>query len=268
LGRAPILSLDIALWFAYIAVEAALVGLLLYRRALRSLPVFFSYCIWDILSNIGTFLVHKYYPASYFRAYLAQTIIDATLLFCVLVELAWSALRPARASLSRWFLLVVAALILIAGVATWPLAALPGLAHVSRQAHLLAQIQQTVSILRILFFLLLAGVGQLLSISWRDRELQVATGLGVVSIVSLAATMLHMHQTTAAQYQLLGEIIVASYVCCMVYWVFCFSQKEVERRQFTPQMQSLLLAVAGAAHSSRVALTESRIGKKDKPGKP
>jgi hypothetical protein len=260
--------LDYVLWFAYIAVETALVGLLLYRRVWRALPVYCAYCVWDILSNIGAFLIDRYHPASYFRAYFAQTIIDAALLFCVLVELAWSSLRPVRASLPRWFLLVPAALILIAGAAIWPLAALPGLAHLSRQAYLLAQIQQTVSMVRILFFLLLAGASQLLSISWRDRELQVATGLGVVSIVSLAAAVLHMHQTTAAQYQVLAEVVVASYVCCMVYWVVCFSQKEAERREFTPQMQSLLLAVAGAAHSSRVALTESRTGKDNKSGKP
>jgi hypothetical protein len=148
------------------------------------------------------------------------------------------------------------------------LAALPGLAHVSRQAHLLAQIQQTVSILRIVFFLLLAASSQVLSINWRDRELQVATGLGIVSIVSLTATILHMHQTTASQYQLLGEVVVASYMCCMVYWVVCFAQKEAERREFTPQMQSFLLAVAGAAHSSRVALTESRSGNDRESGKP
>ena len=45
----------------------------------------------------------------------------------------------------------------------------------------MSQLQHTVSILRILFFLVLAGGSQLLSIGWRDRELQVATGLGFYS---------------------------------------------------------------------------------------
>lgn len=262
------MHLDYALWFAYIAIEAALLGLLLYRQTWRSLPVFCSYCAWDILSNIGAFLINKYLPASYFRAYFAQTIIDSTLLFCVLVELAWSSLRPLRASLSRWFLLVVAALVLIAAAIIWPFTALPTLVHVGRRGLMLAQIQQTVSILRILFFLVLAGASQLLSISWRDRELQVASGLGIVSIVSLAAAMLHMHETSASQYQVLAEIVVVSYVCCLVYWVVCFSQKEAERREFTPQMQSFLLAVAGAAHSTRVTLSESHRDKDSNPGKP
>jgi hypothetical protein len=46
----------------------------------------------------------------------------------------------------------------------------------------------------------------------------------------------------------------------VLYWAYCFSQKEAARRAFTPEMQRLLLAVAGAAHSTRVALTESQTG--------
>jgi hypothetical protein len=54
----------------------------------------------------------------------------------------------------------------------------------------------------------------------------------------------------------------------LLYWFYSFAQQEVARREFTPQMQSFLLTVAGAAHSSRVALSESRSEKLRKPGKP
>jgi hypothetical protein len=43
-----------------------------------------------------------------------------------------------------------------------------------------------------------------------------------------------------------------------------FAQKEAERREFTPQMRSFLLAAAGAARTTRVAMTDSR---DDKPPK-
>jgi hypothetical protein len=46
-------------------------------------------------------------------------------------------------------------------------------------------------------------------------------------------------------------------VCSLAYWGVCFITKEAERREFTPQMQSLLLAMAGAARNTRIALTES-----------
>jgi hypothetical protein len=115
------------------------------------------------------------------------------------------------------------------------------------------------------FFLLLAGFSQMLSIGWRDRELQVATGLGFYSIVSLAVTVLHSHQSMGDQYRNLNQYESASYILSIVYWVFSFATKEAERREFTPQMQSFLLAMAGTARSTRIALGESRSNVLRKP---
>lgn len=262
------MSLDIALWLAYIVVEAAVVGVLAYRRTWRVLPVFCCYCAWDVLSNVVAYVSRQYYLSSYFKVYVAETFLDSALQFCVLVELAWSVLRPIRKSLPRSSLALVSVLVLVAGAVIWPFAAITGIAHATRQSLLLAQLQHTVSILRILFFLLLAGSSQLLSIGWRDRELQVATGLGFYSLTSVAVSMMQAHQSTSAQFVRLNELVIGSFLASLLYWVYCFSQKEAERREFTPQMQSFLLAVAGAAHSSRVALTESRSGNDRKPRKP
>lgn len=257
------------LFFSYVSLEAALVGLLLYRRVWRALPVFCAYCAWDVSSNIGAYLISRYYAPGFFHFYFAQTFLDAALQLCVLVELVWSVLRPVRASLPRIALMVVGILILLAAAAIWPFAGFSGLAHVtSRQWLMLTQMQHTVSILRILFFLLLAAGSQVLSIGWRDRELQVATGLGFYSLVSIAVSILQARQTTGVQYVRLNEFVVVSFLGSLLYWAWCFSQKEAERREFTPQMQSFLLAVAGAAHSSRVALSEPRTGNSRRPGKP
>jgi hypothetical protein len=259
------MSFDNAIWLAGLTAQAVLLGLLLYRQVWRSLPVFFSYVIWDFSSNLAAFGVNRYSPAFYFNFYFAQTALDSVLLFCVLVELTWSVLRPVRSSLSHRTIAVVAVVLLLVGAAIWPFAALPGLASVTTRTGLqFAQLQQTVSILRILFFVFLAGGSQLLSIGWRDRELQIVTGFGLYSVVSLTAAMLHMHQTTELQYYRLSEVVSAAYDCCLIYWVVSFAQKEAERREFTPQMQSFLLAVAGAARSTRVALTDSRSGDADK----
>jgi hypothetical protein len=163
---------------------------------------------------------------------------------------------------------VLSILVLAVGAAIWPFAAITGVAHVGRQGLLMLQLQHTVSILRILFFLLLAGGSQLLSIGWRDRELQVATGLGFYSLVNMAISIAQTHQSTGPQYIRLEQFAVVSFLVSLVYWFVSFAQKTAERREFTPQMQSFLLTVAGAAHSSRVALTESRSEKARKPGKP
>ena len=259
------MSLDNALWLAGIVTEAAVFGLLLYRRVWRVLPVFCAYCVWDLLINTGNYAVRRFFLGSYLTVYLVETVVDSALQFGILVELSWSVLRPLRTSLSRRALVVVGVLIVAVGAAIWPFAAPSGLAYLSTEAHILVRLQQTVSILRILFFLALAAGSQLLSIGWRDRELQVATGLGFYSLVGISVAMLNTRPTMGPYYSLLNQVVIASYLCSLLYWVFSFAQKEAERREFTPQMQSLLLAVAGAARSTRVGLEDSAATKKRKP---
>lgn len=258
------MSLIYILWFAGIVAEVAVVGLLLYKRVWRTLPIFCAYVAWVLLSDAGNYMIHRFFLSSYLSAYLAETAVDTALEFGVLIELAWSVLRPFRASLPRATPFVVGALILAAGAAIWPFSGIHELASLTSQMRNLVRMQQTASILRILFFLVLAGSSQFLSIGWRNRELQVATGLGFYSFVSLAAEIMHSHQAMGPAYLHLQQVVVVSYICSFLYWIFSFAQKEAERREFTPQMQNFLLAVAGTARSTRVALTNSAGGKTGK----
>jgi hypothetical protein len=193
--------------------------------------------------------------------YLLQTIIDAILQFCVLVELAWSVLRPVRMSLPRFTLFLIAAMVLILGFAVWQIPAPVEASSWSGEHFVtLMHLEQSLSFLRILFFLGMAGFSQLLSIGWRDRELQVATGMGVYSLCSLGVTFLQARERHMAQWahlNQLNQLVVASFLCCLFYWIFSFAHKEPERREFTPQMQNLLLAVAGVARAERTALAEA-----------
>jgi hypothetical protein len=262
LVEALTVSLDNTLWIAGIVAEVAVVGLLFYRRVWRLLPVFCVYCVWALLSDAGNYLIHSFFLSSYLTAYLAETVVDSVLEFGILVELAWSVLRPLRASLPRSALVVVAVLILAVGAAIWPFSSAHAFASMSPELQDLARVQQTASIMRILFFLVLAGCSQMLSIGWRDRELQVATGLGFYSLVSLAVEILHTHGEMQQHYRVLNQFVAAGYLFSLVYWVVSFAQKEAERREFSPQMQRALLAVAGAARTTRIAVTDSTPGKR------
>jgi len=258
LGVTPVFdSLNRAFFFGGLFLETVIIGLLFYRHVWRTLPVFCSYCVWDVASNAALMGISHFSSTLTFQAYFVDEILDSALIFAVLVELAWSVLRPIRSSLSRSSLVIVALLILVAGVAIWPFAALQGIAQ-AREALLYFQLQQTTSILRILFFLVLAGGSQLLSIGWRDRELQVATGLGLYSIVALTVAVIQTHQATLAQHEQLAFAASAGFLCCLAYWAFSFAQQEAARREFTPQMQTFLLAIAGAARSARVGFDEDQ----------
>jgi len=252
------MSLDNALWIAGILLEAAVVGTLIYRRVWRILPLFSVYCAWDLLSNTGAYPLRQYFSAQYPTVYLVQVIVDAVFVLGVLVELAWSVLRPLRSSLSRRILVVIAILIVAVGAAILPFSGIHQFSTSDPAMQGIFRVQQTAAILRILFFLGLAGFSQLLSIGWRDRELQVATGLGFYSLASVTVSLLQSNQTMESQYRSLNVIVVASYLCSLLYWVVSFAQKEAKRREFTPQMQNFLLAVAGTARAQRVTLTDSK----------
>jgi hypothetical protein len=262
------MSLDNTIWLAGIVAEAVVVGLLIYRRVWRLLPIFFVYLCWDLLSNIISYATSHLFPGSstnshfYLLTYLVATIVDSLLQFGVLVELAWSVLRPIRASLPRFTIVLICGLILIVGAAVWMLVPAPGAGGYSTPWRLLLQLEQTVSILRILFFLVLSALSQLLSMGWRDRELQVATGLGLYSIVSLGVTMLQTHQAWGQERMLFNRVAIAGFLCSLLYWLYSFAQQEAKRREFTPQMQNLLLAVAGAARANRATLSSSDLAER------
>lgn len=260
------MNLDTWLWLFVVLGEVAVAGLLVARRAWRTLPVFLLYSIWTLAADLTDYAVLHYDKPAYFNVYFFTKIVDSVLQFSVLVELAWSVFRPFRASLPRQTFWVLGLLLVIAGAAVWPFAKDPAFARLPFQWQLMGRFEQTDSILRVLIFLALAGCSQLLSIGWRDRELQIATGMGFYSLVALAITALQAHLNVAQQshlqhYKELDQLLVASYIGSLAYWVFSFAQKEAERREFSPQMQGLLLAVAGAARSSRISLAGSSTGK-------
>jgi hypothetical protein len=250
-------TLDTELWLAGDGVTAVVIAFLFARRIYRTLPVFSAYLAWGLLGDAVQQTATHYYPASTYSVFVVGLIIDSLFQFAVLVELSWSVLRPIRGSLPRWSWIAVAVLFALAAAVIWPFASGPGVSGFSLAGWLNVHVQVTFSVLRILLFLGLAGCSQLLSISWRDRELQVATGLGFFSMVSLAVWIHHIGQATGPQYHLLDQIVACSYIGSLGYWVFSFAQREAERREFTPQMQNFLLAVAGTARSTRVALDDS-----------
>lgn len=260
------MSIDTTVWYACVAGEAVAIALLLYRRIFRILPVFCLFIIWTILSDLAMMVLGRVFatqnPQLYMRILMVEISLDFCMQFAVLVELSWSVLRPIRAVLPRRTLVVISAILVLVGSAVWPIAGKLVLPGYTQQWHNLMQLLQASSILRILFVLVLAAFSQLLAIGWKDRELQVATGLGFYSLMSLGAAILHTHHVAPALHHNADQIVQVSYFCCLAYWVFSFAQKEAPRHEFTPRMESFLLAVSGAARSNRMALDELRKSRK------
>jgi hypothetical protein len=252
-------SFDMAAWTAAILVQGGIVSLLIWRRVFRNLPLFVVYVVWGLLSDILGITLEKRDPHLYEHWFLYEMPFDCLLQFGVLIELAWAVLRPARASLPRTTIFVIIGMFIIAGILVWPIAGVSVLPHLSPAWHYLMRVQQTFSILRILFFLFLAGGSKLLALTPRDRELQVATGLGFYSLASLAIAVIHSRIAGFAHYHLIDQVGAVSYLVCLIYWAYSFWQKEAARHEFSPQMQSFLLAVSKTARTSRIALQENNL---------
>jgi hypothetical protein len=232
------------------------VGLLLYRRVWRSFPVFLVYCIWALSSDILAFAILTFAPSKFgLGFYFVDTLIDFAMQIGVLVELAWSVLSPLRVGLSRRAIWVVAGLVLAAGGAIWPFAGISWTHVPSRIWHLTVQMQQTASFLRILFFLGMAACCQVLSLGWRNRELQIATGFGFYSLMSVGVAAVNSHLETHQQFIQLYWVVALSFLCSLIYWAFSFAQREADRREFTPEMKRILMAVAATARITRAGLT-------------
>jgi len=241
-----------------VAVEGILILLLIRARIFRAFPAFTIWVCWSFVNDIYFLAINYQNYQAPLRTFEIEIAVDSILMFAVLVELAWSVLRPIRSSLPRYSWLAIVALILIAGTVVWFVAGLAVPGNVTQAGRVFFRLQQTGAILRVVVFLAMAGMSQLLSIGWRNRELQIATGFGFYSIISLAVTVMHTHQAPGTpQYHLLDEAVAASYIFALAYWVFAFATREAERREFTPQMQSFLLAAAGSARTTRIGIANS-----------
>jgi len=238
--------------------EATFLGFMAKQKVWRKFPVFFIYILWALVGDcLALYLLGRISERDYYTFYARQSIVDSAIQFGVLVELTWSVLRPVRSSLPRKSIFVLALLIVIAGLAIWPFAGKTAPPGYTGLAATTFHLEQTIGVLRIVCFLVMAGFSQILSIGWRDRELQIVTGLGFYSIASLMITLGHSQQVgDADNFHWLDQLSSASYFGTLFYWVMSFATKEQERKDFSPQMQNLLLQLGGGARAGRIALTD------------
>ncbi|MBS1804934.1 MAG: hypothetical protein JST28_16370 [Acidobacteria bacterium] len=261
------MTLDTNLALFSEVAQAIVIGLLIFRKIYQKLPLFFSYNIFLVVLTAASFPIQSRYPLPIQqRIFVIGEIVDALFLFCVLVELSMSILSPIRSKLPSWTVFGVAGILAAALGIIWPFAKTPGFAALNDLSQIQVHVDVATSALRIVFFLALAAFSQLLSLSWRDRELQIGTGLGFYALVSLSATLWKMHVGTATleavtTYHQLDRVQVGGYVAAMIYWVVCFAQDVPDRRDFTPKMEKMIINMAYAA---RVSVERSDADKRKK----
>jgi hypothetical protein len=248
-------SSETLLWVLGIGAEAGLVLLLALRRVYKTLPAFQVFACWNLLSDLGMFWVRTKIPAGYFQSFELMLIIDSMMIFAVLVELTWSLFKPIRSSLPKRSWIAIVLFVAAIGAIVWPLAGVTVPLSTSVSWRAFFQLQQTVAIVRIVFFLAIVGLSHFFGVGWRNRELQVAAGLGFYSVAALATGLLHTHQSVfSVYYHAIDEALVGFSSLIFAYWLVAFSAKEAERKQFSLQIQQIAIQLAGMAKAGRSVL--------------
>jgi hypothetical protein len=217
--------------FAHMALDTILVALMIRSRAYRTLPIFFYFVIWNLCSGVvGVMLERALSPVDYLRFYLPDMTLDALFEFAFLAELARAVRRqnpavPARTKLG--ILMILSAILLIVPLAAWTAPQ-----YYPTLYKLFVHLQQSIAVLRVTFVLALVWWSSLLGMRWSDRELRIATGFSFYSIVALAVSILHTHQTVGPLYHWLDEVMTVSYLASQAYWILAFAVREPKPRAF------------------------------------
>ena len=236
--------------------EFALLGVLLARKRYKSFPVFTAYITFNVLSDIVLGLLAAQFSKTVASGAALGLLAPQYLLeLGVLLEIAWHVLKPVQPSLPPKALKVFAALTVLALAGGLLLAW-----HVDVHASGIYEqvkfpLDLTAGLLRMLLFAAIAAFAQALGIGWKDRVLQLATGLSFYSAIDLLASLIQSHSRQA---EMASHLKGAAYLLELGFFIWAFTTKGVETREFTPQMQEFLVTISRRARNTRTAIVQSQ----------
>jgi hypothetical protein len=251
-------GLDAALWALGVIGEMLLTGILFFRGLQRVFPIFTAYLFWVLVSDpILLFIGSNPHTSSrYLQVYSAFSIVQFVLELSVLIEIGANVTRPAKGSLPKAALIVLAVLILFIGVGGFFFAAHLNASTLTHPRTIFVA-DCTMAILRLATFLVIAALAQVLGLGWKNHVLQLASGLAFYAAVTLIVEVAHSNLRAgpdyASQFFALDRLRVLGYLCSLSYWCFSFARKEAPRKQFSPQMAQLLVSISGSAKRHAVA---------------
>ena len=247
---------------AGLVLQAALAFVLIQRSLARLYPIFLLYLLLNLVEDpLGWALQGS--ETIYLRYYFVVTILDYILQLLILFEIGRNVIRPSKRSIPFPVAPVaIVGVLLCALIAASfsPQVQLIGLGHTR---EILIRVSLLLAILKILLFVTLAVFAQVLGIGWKSHVLQLASGFafyGAVSLmVQLSSTRVAGSDNTSYVIHLtrLAQIQSAAYNFTLIFWIWAFSRNEAQRKDFTPQMQEVLVTIAESAKRTRLAVTRS-----------
>lgn len=207
-----------ALWFAHPVLQAALVGILLWRKLHRTFPVFFSYLVFQIAVFALTFPLRgaRFYTI-FFYVYWATTAISVILGFRVIHEIFLDVFRPYHtlrdlgSVLFKWAGLVM---LLVAGV----VAASTASASEDPFPTGIMTLQRSVRVVQIGLILFLLVFSRYLGTNWRQKSFGIALGFGAFAGIELSLVALSASNSNVFGQILTSFINMVAYNLTILTW--------------------------------------------------
>jgi hypothetical protein len=235
--------------------EISLFVVLLVRRQYRSFPIFTLCIACNLLSDIGVGILIVTAPHVGRSVTLGLLPLQYLLDLAVLLEISWHVLRPVYTSLPRGSIGVFVTAMILAVLGGVLLAYHFGNTG-NKVQDLKPPLDLMVGLLRMLIFAATAGFSQLLGIGWKNRVLQLATGLSFYSAADLIATLVERYSGDTSN---LEAIRVFAWAIELGFFLWVFTTKEVRRREFSPQMEQFLVTLAQRARVARTVLVRTQV---------
>jgi hypothetical protein len=236
--------------------EVCLFVVLVVRRQYKVFPIFTLSVACNLLSDIGIGILIVAAPPHIGRSVgFGLLPLQYLLDLGVLLEISWNVLRPVYTSLPRGSIGAFATAMGVAVLGGVVLAYHFGDTG-NKIQDIKAPLDLMVGLLRMLIFAATAGFSQLLGIGWKNKVLQIATGLSFYSAADLIATLVERYSGDSSG---LEAIRVLAWTIELGFFLWVFTTKEVRRREFSPQMEQFLVTLAGRARHARTALVRMQV---------
>lgn len=207
-------------WFS-LPTLMILVALLIWRRAFREFPVFFSYAVVSFLVTLVRLLAYQGTKRTYFYSYWISEVVLVFFALLATYELFAKRLFPRFYAVRFYRRVFPAATIVIALLAVFTAFASTGVILVFIKAI------HGVDFLRVTILFIFIVLMLLMGREWSRYEFGIALGFGVDAAAFL--TSFAIWTKTPSVQQFLDQLPVIAYDIACIIWIVTFAKPEKDR---------------------------------------
>lgn len=220
------------LWLAPHALQLLIVVVMLHRGLFREFPVFFSYTVFDIVTEGTLFVLDNtgsVSGAEYWTAHWIFLGIETGLRFAIIFELFSSVFKnyPALKQFTRISFRIATVILLFAAVVVAARAPDDGTLPMLSRVHVF---DLAVDVMQSGLLLLLVGFASYFGLSWRSPAYGFAFGMAIFASVDLATEALRVWSGWQAGYAF-DFVNMATFHCCVMIWLVYLLLPETVHRE-------------------------------------